>query len=77
VVNAVCLIRGGVLPWKQNPPEYGMAGAMKKIIFLFVLIGMGAMAFSLLKKMNADEPNWDHEHHNDMGVGYPPADGSD
>ena len=54
-----------------------MAGAMKKIIFLFVLIGMGAMAFSLLKKMNTDEPNWDHEHHNDMGVGYPPADGSD
>jgi hypothetical protein len=54
-----------------------MAGAMKKIIFLFVLIGMGAMAFSLLKKMNDDEPNWDHEHHNDMGVGYPPAEGSD
>ena len=51
---------------------------MKKIFLLFVLIGMGAMAFSMLKKMNADdEPNWDHEHHNDMGVGYPPADGSD
>ena len=50
---------------------------MKKIIFLFVLLGMGTLAFSLLKKMNADEPNWDHQHHNDMGVGYPPADGSD
>jgi hypothetical protein len=51
---------------------------MKKIIFLFVFIGMGVMAFSLLKKMQSgDEANWDHMHHDDMGVGYPPAEGSD
>lgn len=49
---------------------------MKNVIFLFVLIGMGALAFTLLKRVN-DEPNWDHQHHDDYGVGYPPADGSD